>query len=91
MQIGNDPVQSRIAPISGPKINTNIAFPTMCHPKAAGNFSNEEYSLTVRVKLLSAIPRKNPATQSQTIIEVNSVCSAKTVEREENKYLYHKI
>lgn len=81
MQIGKDPVQSRIAPINGPKINTNTAFPTMCHPNAAGNFSNEEYSLTVSVKLLSAIPRKNPAMQSQAIIEDNSVCSARTVMR----------
>lgn len=78
MQIGNEPVKSRIAPISGPKIITKIALPTMCHPKAAGSFSSDEYSLTVKVKLLNAMPRKNPAMQSHAIIEVSSVCSAKT-------------
>jgi hypothetical protein len=78
MQIGNEFVISRIAPINGPKHATKIPFPTMCHPKAAGSFSNDEYSLTVRVKLLSAMPRKNPATQSQIIIDENSVCSART-------------
>jgi len=79
IQTGNDPVQSRIAPINGPKRATNNPFPTICHPNAAGNFSSDEYSLTVRVKLLSAIPRKKPAMHSQTIMFVNSVCSAKTV------------
>jgi hypothetical protein len=78
MQIGNDPVQSRIAPINGPKHATNSALPTICKPNADGNFSNDEYSLTVNVKLLNAIPRKKPATQSHAIIDENSVCSAKT-------------
>lgn len=81
MQIGNDPVKSRINPMSGPKIITNIALPTICHPKAAGSFSSDEYSLTVSVKLLKAIPRKKPAMQSQAIIEDNSVCSARTKKR----------
>lgn len=78
MQMGKDPVKSRMAPINGPKMMTKIAFPTMCQPNAAGSFSSDEYSLTVNVKLLSAIPRKNPAMQSQTIMLVTSVCSAKT-------------
>lgn len=78
MHTGKDPVQSRIAPINGPKHATKIPFPTMCHPNAAGNFSNDEYSLTVSVKLLSAMPRKKPAMQSHTIMDENSVCSAKT-------------
>ena len=85
IQTGNDPVQSRIAPINGPKKRTNIPFPTICHPNAAGNFSSDEYSLTVRVKLLSAIPRKKPAMHSQTIMFENSVCSAKTVVENEEK------
>lgn len=80
MQIGNEPVQSRIAPMSGPKMMTKIALPTMCQPKAAGSFSSDEYSDTVKVKLLRAIPRKNPAIQSHAIIDVSSVCSAKTEE-----------
>ena len=50
----------------------------LSYPKAAGSFSSEEYSLTVKVKLLRAIPRKNPAIQSHAIIDVRSVCSAKT-------------
>lgn len=95
IQTGNDPVQSRIAPINGPKRATKIPFPTMCHPNAAGNFSSDEYSLTVRVKLLSAIPRKKPAMQSQTIIFVNLVCSAKTIEMKkkivENKFEFSKF
>ena len=78
MQIGNEPVKSRIYPIKGPKIMTKIALPTICQPNAAGSFSSDEYSLTVNVKLLNAMPRKNPAIQSQAIIEDNSVCSAKT-------------
>lgn len=78
MQMGNEPVRSRMNPISGPKIMTKIALPTMCQPNAAGSFSSDEYSLTVKVKLLSAMPRKNPAMQSQAIIEDISVCSAKT-------------
>lgn len=82
MQIGNEPVQSRIAPMSGPKKRTKIPFPTICHPNAAGSFSKDEYSLTVRVKLLSAIPRKKPATQSHIIIDENSVCSAKTAKKD---------
>lgn len=81
MQMGKDPVKSRMAPISGPKMMTKIAFPTMCQPNAAGSFSSDEYSLTVSVKLLSAIPRKNPAMQSHTIMLVTSVCSAKTKKR----------
>lgn len=80
MQMGKEPVQSRMAPMSGPKMMTKIAFPTMCQPKAAGSFSRLEYSETVKVKLLSAMPRKNPAIQSHAIIEVSSVCSAKTEE-----------
>lgn len=78
MQMGKEPVRSRMKPMSGPKMMTKIALPTMCHPNAAGSFSSDEYSLTVRVKLLKAIPRKNPAIQSQAIIEEISVCSAKT-------------
>lgn len=76
IQIGKEPVQSRIAPINGPKHATKSPFPTICHPKAAGNFSNDEYSLTVSVKLLNAIPLKKPAIQSHTIIDENSVCNA---------------
>lgn len=76
MQIGNESVQSRIAPMSGPKHATKRPFPTICHPNAAGSFSNDEYSLTVNVKLLNAIPRKKPAMQSQAIIDENSVCCA---------------
>lgn len=78
MQMGKEPVKSRMKPINGPKIMTKIALPTMCQPNAAGSFSSDEYSLTVKVKLLNAMPRKNPAIQSQAIIEDNSVCSAKT-------------
>lgn len=81
MQIGYESVQSRMAPIRGPKNRTKIPFPTICQPKAAGSFSKDEYSLTVRVKLLNAMPRKNPATQSHIIIDENSVCSAKTKRR----------
>lgn len=86
---GNEPDMSRIAPINGPNKATKIPFPTMCQPNAAGSFSSDEYSLTVSVKLLRAIPRKNPAIQSQIIIDENSVCSAKTVEikgEKVNKY-----
>jgi hypothetical protein len=43
-------------------------------PKAAGSFSSDEYSDTVKVKLLSAIPLKNPAMHIQAIIEGISVC-----------------
>lgn len=84
MQIGNEPVQSRMAPMRGPKKSTKIPFPTICHPNAAGSFSKDEYSLTVRVKLLSAMPRKKPATQSHIIIDENSVCSAKTAKKRHN-------
>lgn len=62
---------------------------TMCQPKAAGSFSNDEYSLTVKVKLLNAMPRKNPAIQSQAIIDVSSVCSAKTEEQMNYNQLKH--
>lgn len=78
MQMGKDPVRSRIAPISGPKMMTKIALPTMCHPKAAGSFSSDEYSDTVSVKLLRAMPRKKPAMHSQAIIDVRSVWCATT-------------
>lgn len=78
MQIGKDPVQSRTAPINGPNNITNIPLPTICHPNAAGNFSSDEYSLTVKVKLLNATPRKKPQIHSHTINADQSVCSAKT-------------
>lgn len=43
-------------PIKGPNAVTNTALPIMCHPKAAGNCSNEQYSETVSVKFDNAIP-----------------------------------
>lgn len=68
-------------PINGPKHITNKALPTKCQPKAEGNFSSEQYSETVSVKLLSADPLKKPHIDSHTISCVQSVCSAIT-ERE---------
>jgi len=65
-------------PINGPKHITNSALPTRCHPKADGNFSREQYSETVSVKLLNAEPRKNPQMDNHTISCVHSVCSAMT-------------
>lgn len=66
-------------PINGPKAVTNSALPTICQPKAAGNFSSEQYSDTVNVKLLSAEPRKKPHIDSQTMSSVQPVCSAITI------------
>lgn len=43
-------------PINGPKQVTKRPLPTMCHPKAAGSCSSEQYSETHNVKLLKAIP-----------------------------------
>jgi len=62
----------------GPNVITNRALPTRCQPKAEGSFSSEQYSDTVRVKLLRADPRKKPQIESQTINWVQSVCSAIT-------------
>lgn len=45
-------------PINGPNAVTKTAFPIICHPNAAGSCSNEQYSDTVNVKLLKAIPIK---------------------------------
>lgn len=58
---------------------TNSPFPTMCSPNAAGNFSRDEYSDMVSVKLISAAPLTNPQMTNQIIIMVQSVCSAITV------------
>lgn len=55
-----------------------MAFPIICQPKAAGSFSNEQYSDTVNVKFERAAPRKKPHIDNQTINCVQSVCSAIT-------------
>lgn len=55
-----------------------MPFPTMCQPKAAGSCSSEQYSETVSVKLLSAMPRKKPQMNSHIITCPYSVCSAVT-------------
>lgn len=57
---------------------TKTALPTRCQPKAEGSFSSEQYSETVRVKLLSAEPRKKPQIESHHMSCVQSVCSAMT-------------
>lgn len=74
-------------PISGPNRTTKIPLPTICQPNAAGSFSKEEYSDTVNVKLLNAIPLKNPQIDSHTIKDVHPVCSAKT----KKKRVFYKI
>lgn len=72
----------RNSPTSGPKHVTKTPLPTICQPNAAGNVSSEQYSDTVSVKLLSAMPRKNPQMNSQSITWLYSVCSAMTANRE---------
>lgn len=67
----------------------------MCHPKAAGSCSNEQYSDTVRVKLLNAIPRKKPQMNNHNINWLNSVCSAitakaKRIEKESLEFILNK-
>lgn len=57
----------------------------MCQPKAAGNCSSEQYSDTVNVKLLNAMPRKKPQINSQIMSLLYSVCSAITSSREWNE------
>lgn len=64
--------------MSGPRATTKTALPIMCQPNAAGSFSSEQYSDTVSVKLASAEPRKKPLIDSQTMMPVHSVCSART-------------
>lgn len=64
--------------MNGPKKVTKIPLPTMCQPNAAGNCSSEQYSDTVNVKLLSAMPRKKPQMNSHIIKLLYSVCSAIT-------------
>lgn len=49
-------------PINGPNSVTKRPFPIICHPKAAGNCSSEQYSDTHSVKLLKAIPLKTKLT-----------------------------
>lgn len=73
-------------PITGPKNTTKSALPTKCQPKADGNFSSEQYSETVRVKLLSADPLKNPHIESHTSNCDHSVCSAITMNISQIKY-----
>lgn len=53
MKFGNS---MEYLPINGPNNVTNTALPIMCQPKAAGSCSSEQYSDTVNVKLLKAIP-----------------------------------
>jgi hypothetical protein len=74
------------SPKMGPIATTKRPLPTMWRPNAAGNFSNDEYSDMVMVKLMRAAPLKNPQITSQTRIIVQSVCSARTGRNRNNSY-----